>query len=170
MSAQVREPDQDGPLQTCGPRLRCISPRRASSWPSARAWASRHGSPPRHVHSGVWAGVAPRPVRAEGRPHGDRSSDCRVSLRPARGRGGGEAPCAVSASISFQLIRWALFSGPVHSLILRCRTWSSPHARSQLSPRYFQPRSACTQEAGERRRTETFKEPPEHKCGRQRLP
>lgn len=60
----------------------------------------------------------------------------------------GGLQCAVSPGISFQLVRWALFSGPVHSPILQCRTWSSPNARPQLSPRYFQPCSACTQNAG----------------------
>lgn len=44
-----------------------------------------------------------------------------------------------SPRLSFQLIRWALFSGPVHSPLLHCGTWSSPNAWSQLSPRYFQP-------------------------------
>lgn len=166
--------------------LRCVSRiRTGRSKPAVRVYgASRPGEPPPGPppgHGLLTVGLLhgtcirgsgqespPGPSEQKAAPTAMRSSDCRVSLSPAWGRG--EAPCAVSASISFQLIRWALFSGPVHSLILRCRTWSSPHARSQLSPRYFQPRSACTQEAGERRRTETFKEPPEHKCGRQRLP
>lgn len=130
MRAQLSEPDREGKLWTCilhhlaVLHVFCVSDKPPDG----------HRCKDGNLTTALLPGTRIWVSGQKAACNSDLFSDCIILFCSTQEAG----LCCVSAGVSFQLIRWALFSGPVHNPILQCGVWSSPNARSQLSPRYFQ--------------------------------